>query len=76
MIKLMISHRAISKSICGNLNSRLKKRGIFISERRVDGVVEPKFEEPPVGRGRVMCGFMMGDALWMRRCRQLLSCSC
>jgi hypothetical protein len=39
-------------------------------------VVEPKFEEPPVGRGRVMCGFMMGDALWMRRCRQLLSCSC
>lgn len=50
---------AISKSICGNLNSRLKKRGILISLRREEGVVEPKFEGPPVGRGRDMCGFMV-----------------
>lgn len=62
MIRLMISQRAISKSIWGNLNRRLKKRGILISERRVEGVVEPKLDEPPVGRGRVMCGFIMGDA--------------
>jgi hypothetical protein len=55
----MISHMAISKSICGNLNNRLKKRGILISLRREDGVVEPKFEGPPVGRGSVMCGFIV-----------------
>jgi hypothetical protein len=48
---------AISKSICGNLNSRLKKRGILISFRRVEGVL-PKLEGPPVGRGNDMWGFM------------------
>jgi hypothetical protein len=69
---------AISKSIWGNLKSRLKNRGILISLRREDEGVEPKFEGPPVGRGRVMCGFILG----MRRCayaswwcwRQRLSC--
>lgn len=74
MIRLIISHMAISKSICGNLKSRLKKRGILISLRREEGVVEPKFEGPPVGRGRDMCGFMVyapgGSELWWRwRCR-------
>jgi hypothetical protein len=59
MIKLMISHMAISKSIWGNLNSRLKKRGMRTSLRRDDGVVEPKLEGPPVGRGREMCGFIV-----------------
>jgi hypothetical protein len=43
MIRLIISHMAISKSICGNLNRRLKKRGILISLRREEGVVEPKW---------------------------------
>lgn len=59
MIRLMISQSAISKSMDGNLKSRLKKRGILISLRRDEGVVEPKLEGPPVGRGREMCGFMM-----------------
>jgi hypothetical protein len=54
----MISHMAISKSICGNLNKRLKKRGMRISFRRVDGV-EPKFERPPFGRGSWICGFIV-----------------
>jgi hypothetical protein len=58
MIKLIISHMAISKSICGNLNMRLKKRGILTSFRRVDGV-EPKLDGPPVGLGSDMCGFML-----------------
>ena len=49
---------AISKSICGNLNRRLKKRGMRISFRRVDGV-EPKFEGPPFGLGSCICGFMV-----------------
>jgi len=49
---------AISKSICGNLNKRLKKRGIR-SSLRDDGDVPPKFEGPPVGRGSEMCGFMV-----------------
>ena len=57
MMRLMISQTAISKSIWGNLNMRLKKRGILISLRRDEGV-EPKLEGPPVGRGREMCGFM------------------
>jgi len=59
----MISHTAISKSIWGNLNMRLKKRGILISFRRDDGV-EPKLEGPPVGLGRDMCGFMPGYVRW------------
>jgi hypothetical protein len=55
---------AISKSICGNLNMRLKKRGILISFRRDDGV-EPKLAGPPVGRGSEMCGFMLNyDVRW------------
>ena len=58
IIKLIISHMAISKSICGNLNRRLKKRGILISLRFVEGVL-PKFVGPPVGRGSEMCGFMI-----------------
>lgn len=62
IIKLIISHMAISKSICGNLKSRLKKRGIFNSLRRVEGVL-PKLEGPPVGRGREMCGFMGGEVV-------------
>lgn len=69
----MISHMAISKSIWGNLNMRLKKRGILISFRRVDGV-EPKFEGPPVGLGSDMCGFMLGVLCELVAvCRQLLS---
>lgn len=38
---------------------RLKKRGILISLRREEGI-EPKLEGPPVGRGRDICGFMLG----------------
>lgn len=58
IIRLMISHMAISKSICGNLNMRLKKRGILTSFRRDEGV-DPKFDGPPVGLGSDMCGFML-----------------
>jgi len=36
----------------------LKKRGIRISFLR-EGVVDPKFAGPPVGRGSWMCGFMV-----------------
>jgi hypothetical protein len=60
MIKLIISHMAISKSIWGNLNMRLKKRGILTSFRRDDDGVEPKLEGPPVGLGSDICGFMVG----------------
>ena len=51
---------------------RLKKRGILISFRRVDGV-EPKFEGPPVGLGSDMCGFMLGVLCEVAVYRQLLS---
>jgi hypothetical protein len=53
----IISHIAISKSICGNLKRRLKKRGMRSSFLREDGVL-PKFDGPPVGLGSEMCGFM------------------
>jgi hypothetical protein len=58
-MRLIISQKAISKSICGNLNRRLKKRGMRTSFRR-DGVVEPKLE-PPVGRGSDIWGFIVKD---------------
>lgn len=51
IMRLIISQAAISKSICGNLNKRLKKRGMRFSFRR-DGVVAPKLAGPPVGLGR------------------------
>jgi hypothetical protein len=63
IIRLVISHMAISKSICGNLNKRLKKRGIRRPSFRLEGVVPPKFEGPPVGLGREMWGFMIVSSL-------------
>jgi len=57
-MRLIISQIAISKSICGNLNSRLKNLGIFKPSLRVDGGVPPKLEGPLV-RGNDMCGFMV-----------------
>lgn len=57
----IISQIAISKSICGNLKSRLKKRGIRSSLLREEGVL-PKLDGPPVGRGREMCGFMIATS--------------
>lgn len=34
-----------------------------ISFLRLEGVVEPKLEGPPVGRGSEMCGFIVGVVL-------------
>ena len=57
----IISQIAISKSICGNLKRRLKKRGIRSSFLREEGVL-PKLEGPLVGLGSEMCGFMTAEA--------------
>jgi hypothetical protein len=61
MIKLVISQVAISKSICGNLNMRLKKRGILTPSLREEmpGDMPPKFEGPELCLGNDICGFMM-----------------
>jgi hypothetical protein len=61
IIKLVISHVAISKSICGNLNMRLKKRGILTPSFREEmpGDMPPKFEGPELCLGNDICGFMM-----------------
>jgi hypothetical protein len=48
---------------------RLKKRGILISLRRDEGV-EPKFDGPPVGLGRDICGFMPSYTEGKAKCRQ------
>lgn len=56
----VISHIAISKSICGNLNNLLKNLGIRILAPRLDGVVPPKFEAPPCCRGTDIWGFIDG----------------
>lgn len=58
IIRLIISHTAVSKSICGNLNRRLKKRGILMPWRRLLGTVPPKLLEGPPWRGSEICGFM------------------
>lgn len=60
IIRLVISEAAISKSICGNLNIRLKKRGILTPSSRDElCLVLPKLEAPELCRGREMCGFMI-----------------
>lgn len=57
-MRLIISQTAVSKSICGNLNRRLKKRGILMPWRRLLGTVPPKLVEGPPWRGSDICGFM------------------
>jgi len=60
MIKLVISHTAISKSICGNLNNLLKNLGIrMLESRRDDDPVPPSVDVDEPWRGRDMVGFMM-----------------
>jgi hypothetical protein len=65
MSRLVISQTAISKSICGNLNRRLKKRGMREASRRDEadadaGAMPPNDDGAAAGcwRGRDMCGFM------------------
>lgn len=55
-IKLVISQIAISKSICGNLNKRLKNRGI---RNEVSRLGSPFPYAPLIApdRGRLMVGF-------------------
>lgn len=69
----MISQMAISKSICGNLNRRLKKRGIRTSFRR-EGGVAPKFEGPPVGLGKEMFMVAFGGVVGSRSAGNCRSC--
>jgi hypothetical protein len=42
-----------------HLKRRLKKRGMRRPSFRLDGVVPPKLDEPPVGRGKAICGFIV-----------------
>jgi hypothetical protein len=67
MSRLVISQTAISKSICGNLNRRLKKRGMREPSRRDEPEADADPEAMPPKddgaaaeccRGREMCGFM------------------
>jgi len=60
IIRLVISQTAISKSICGNLNKRLKKRGIRTDVSRRDEVnTPPKVEVIEFWRGSDIVGFML-----------------
>jgi len=59
MIRLVISHTAISKSICGNLNRRRKKRGIRILVSRRWFETPPKDELAELCRGREIVGFIV-----------------
>jgi len=58
MIRLVISQTAISKSICGNLNRRLKKRGIRRPRSRLEEEGTGPKEELVCWRAREMVGFM------------------
>lgn len=63
MIRLVISQMAISKSIWGNLNNRLKNRGIRMVWFRRDDDEEEEGTGPndavECWRGRDMVGFMV-----------------
>lgn len=61
MIKLVISQTAISKSICGNLNRRLKNRGMRMrpSFRRDEEGTGPKDETFELFLGREIVGFIL-----------------
>jgi hypothetical protein len=67
-MRLVISQMAISKSICGNLNRRLKNRGMRIPSLRELGGMPPNVVEgPECCLGRDMCGFIMEIALEIGR---------
>jgi hypothetical protein len=67
IMRLVISQIAISKSIWGNLNMRLKNRGIltpsFAREDRLAGT-PPNVDGPEYCLGRDMCALILEERKW------------